>query len=209
MEKLNEITLGNWRVVVTAQLHGHENVVFPHQVHGDVIILAEECISGETEADGIVVSRSGFKTGVDTADCMPLVILSENKGIVLHVSRKTLIRGLLEKVPDVLLVSDITNVFIGPHICKKHFVFEFEGEELKEFQQKFPAAYEKGELIHLSLVEAVTDYFKKWQVKESIITGDNRCTFEDLNLISYRRWLERNKQGAFKPGVMTIIERVN
>ncbi|HLC49704.1 MAG TPA: polyphenol oxidase family protein [Candidatus Andersenbacteria bacterium] len=200
--------LGNWRIAIGKKDDFlNENVIFPRLLHGGEITSATICISGETVADGIEVSQAHVKVGVGTADCMPLVILSPKKGLVLHVSRKSLINGLLEKASRIVAPHEITRVFIGPSICSKHFTFNHEGEEITTFKKLFPEAVKEKDTIHLSLSKAVQTYFDVWGVSEKSIFRDERCTFEDHTLSSYRRWLTSEKKGSRSVETATVIWR--
>ena len=179
------------------------DVVFPFQTHGNKIIGAIECVSGQTEADGIYTDDAKHFMGISTADCLPLVLLTETKALALHVSRKTLVRGLVENIPAIINLQEITHAYIGPHICQQHFIFEYAGEEIQEFMKKFPDSFtEKDGVIHISLINTVQQYCDQWELKNIPIHTDNRCTFEDRTLASKRR------TGKANPGIFTVVRKV-
>lgn len=188
------VRLGRWRVAqqVTRE-HENRNTGFisARQNHGGVVVEAVECVSGQTGADGIMVRDGGQSVAVLTADCMPLVVVTDTAAVVLHVSRKSLINGLLDKVEDMLDIRQIRGVYVGPHICPHHFTFEWLGEELKQFQMLFPRAIEWSEPWQVSLRCAVQSYFDQWGVQLDWFVVDERCTYEEANLPSYRRYLEQ------------------
>ena len=127
--------------------------------------------------------------GVSSAYCLPLALVTNEAALVLHVSRKTLINGLLDNVPRVLEPASIRQVLIGPHVCPEHFTFEWEGPEITRFVEKFPDAVEQDQagVWSLSTRDAVQDYLEKWRISEEQIEEDLRCTFEASELPSYRR----------------------
>src|SRR6185503_10097991 len=87
------------------------------QVHGGTIVWADE-ITSLTMADGIAVHADMAREFmIKTADCIPLVVLSADRACGLHVSRKTLLRGLLDGLSAFVPPQTITKVHIGPHIC--------------------------------------------------------------------------------------------
>ncbi len=191
---------GGWRVV--ALKPGDvmkENVLFAKQVHGGNIVDVVCLKIGECEADGVVLSKTdGVVVGVVTADCAPVVVVTDTKAVVLHVSRKTLIRGLLDNVKKCIDVTEIKYIYIGPHICEKHFCFEREGEEIQEFIRLYPNVVERrGGKIYLSMRKALQVYFNEWEVSDDRITEDGRCTFEDDKLPSYKQWCEK-REGKLK-----------
>ena len=133
---MNSLKLGNWEITTTMQ-PDLGDVVFPFQTHGNATISAEECVSGQTQADGIYMDNAEYAIGINTADCLPLVLLTDKQALALHVSRKTLIRGLVKNIPGVMNLQEITHAYIGPHICEDHFGFEYAGEEIQEFMKNF------------------------------------------------------------------------
>ena len=150
----------------------------------------------DAQADGVYVKLATLREwrdfngiGVSTADCLPLVLLTEKEALGLHVSRKTLINGLLDNVSSFIDPVDVTNVYIGPHICPEHFTFEWEGAEITRFAEKFPDAAEQDEagIWSLSTRDAVQHYLDEWKIDESLIEEDTRCTLEASELASYRR----------------------
>src|SRR3989344_3087051 len=112
------IRLGNWRVATQApEISLPELVLFPDQIHGGNIVEVEMLAQGKMSADGVVLKGDSVAGGVKTADCAPVVIVSDNVAVVLHISRKTLVRGLLANAATYVAPDDINHVFIGPHIC--------------------------------------------------------------------------------------------
>ncbi|MEI6437929.1 MAG: peptidoglycan editing factor PgeF [Candidatus Omnitrophota bacterium] len=60
-------------------------VIFPKQVHGDVIwdvTAKDNALSGVHEADAIVTAETGLAVAVRTADCLPLLLFSPGKKVV-------------------------------------------------------------------------------------------------------------------------------
>lgn len=146
-------------------------------------------------SDGIVLGSDGFPGAINTADCIPLVIVADKQAALIHISRKTLIAGILDNLEEVFDVSEIKKVFIGPCICERHFVFDWQGDEIIEFKKKYPKAVtEKNGKTYLSLLKALQYYFEEWGVGGDLIEKDSRCTYEDEELRSYRRHIVRKKK---------------
>lgn len=185
----------------------HANVIKVKQAHGGDIARAER-VDRATVADGIAAPlnfTSPFM--IATADCLPLVIASDEVACALHVSRKSLIHGLLDHVPDFLVAPAITSAYIGPHICEEHFVFDWVGPDIKLFAQKFPAACRESKAgLHLSLKKAVEIYLERWHVAPELVSVDPRCTWETEELPSYKRSL-RDTQPLFDQ-LATIVTAV-
>jgi copper oxidase (laccase) domain-containing protein len=199
---------GNWNVqsLVQDDIEALDNsIVIAEQVHCGEIVTASDIVIGKTKADGIFIDKQDIKAAVLTADCMPLVLTTNDSALVLHVSRKSLINGLLDKVDHFIEPENITGIYIGPHICAEHFTFPEAGEEIKKFQKMFPKAVAvKENIYHLSLRRAVNTYFKKWGIGDALIKEDGRCTFKEESLPSYKRWL-----GSTAPlgRIVTVVSR--
>lgn len=186
--------LGSWSIETHVGAKTPTGVLAAEQIHCGRIARVTEL---PVAADGIVVTPKDPAVAIRTADCLPIVLLSERVALLLHVSRKTLVEGLLDVAPTFLPPATITNAYIGAHICPEHFSFETFGPEIKAFAKKFPAAVTRqGEVVHLSLDIALDHYLKSWGVSESVIKRDKRCTFEDASLPSYRRRLQSGEPYA-------------
>jgi copper oxidase (laccase) domain-containing protein len=200
-------TIGSWNIFNGPLWESPVHVILPRQVHGATIIEVKEYTIEQRRADGIVTAQNDIAIGVLTADCLPLVLIQPQKAVALHVSRKTLIKGLLDRAEKYMEPSEIIGGYIGPHICENDFLFPGRGPEIKRFQQLFPRAVSQTPVgIHLSLRRALDPYFKKWGVKATNLIEDGRCTYEDPALYSYRRWPEQNLAFAL-PRLATITWR--
>ncbi len=205
---MSEQVVGKWRVSWAREEEVSVRVLQPKQVHGGRIIFAGQLLDGEVEADGVVVSDVGVVAGVHTADCMPIVLLTDIAAVVLHASRKSLIAGLLDRVPEYLDVQDIEAVWFGPHICVDCFAFDWEGDSVKQFRYLFPAATIDTDSIHLSLEGAVRSYLNQWGLPDGVIMSSESCTYESNDIPSYRRWLRDGNDGDNFPRFLTFVERV-
>ena len=187
-------TFGTWSVSV--DVTNTSSLTLIKQVHGGNVVLAHEIKNSKPEADGIFLSRKTDTAAIYTADCLPLILMASDKALAVHVSRKTLIRGLLENVKNFIYPTKIMHIFIGPHICQKHFIFEYAGSEIMEFKIKFPEAVEERDnTISLSLQKALKTFLTTWGITDDQITKDERCTYETKELPSYKRWIENGKAG--------------
>lgn len=207
---VEDINLEGWRV----QLYLQEKDVPAGRMvvdgqHGSHIIRESDIREGRLAGDGVFLETRNTCAGVRTADCLPLAIVTADVGLLLHVSRKTLIADLLEAVPRLLPIEQISAVYLGPHICQKHFVFEWEGPELARFRERFPHAVrnDAGKL-YLSLVEAVSSYLKRWNIPERIVRRDSRCTVETSEIPSYRRWRIGHPTEEGFPEMVTVLCRL-
>ena len=184
---MTQVRFGSWEIDTILETEVEADVFRVRQTHGGKVTV----VGDDSPADGLLTDLGKQPVGVSTADCMPLVVTSPTKALALHVSRKSIIRGLLESAANHIAPTEITGVYIGPHICGEHFLFEFEGDDIKTFREKFPsAATETDQGLSLTLREAVQTYFSEWGVGDEIIHEDGRCTQENNDLPSYKRSLD-------------------
>lgn len=79
-----------------------DKVVFPKQVHGDEIWIADEAASverGVREADAVVTDRKGLPIAVRTADCLPVLMFAPDKKVIaaVHAGWKSTKLGIVRK----------------------------------------------------------------------------------------------------------------
>ncbi len=177
-----------WEVRTNLLSNTPADFVAVNQKHTSDIVWADH-VTTETIADGIA-AHAGFTQPflIRTADCLPLVLITPDVTVALHVSRKSLIAGLLDNVTSFFDTTAVTKVYIGPHICADHLVFEHRGEEVARFVEQYPFASQQSAAgLHLSLAKVVDMYLKQWGVGAAVVVRDGRCTFETVELPSYRR----------------------
>lgn len=197
-------TFGSWKISI--ERDKPTEVLLPLQKHSDVITTSDDFRDGEVIADGVFMSGT-TPAAVQTADCMPLVIMTPDTALALHISRHTLVKGLLDTVPKFIDPESITHIWIGSHICEQHFTFPYIGEKLQQFIDRFPNAITRTPDISVSLRKAVQTYFDQWHLDPSIITEVNTCTYESA-LPSYKRWFDEKKEGKFSDRIFTIVQKV-
>ncbi len=203
-----KLSLGSWEITTKLTAQVEADVIRVQQVHGNTIVWAHEVDTASTVADGLAAHHS-FTSAfmINTADCLPLVVVSGGVACAVHVSRKTLLKGLLDRVPDFIQPETIRGAWIGPHVCSDHFVFDWVGEDIAAFQRRFPeACVEKEDGLHISTLMAVKGYLRQWGVRENVLRQDGGCTFEQEIWPSYRRSL-RNQQ-KLKGGVATVVKAI-
>lgn len=182
---MKAITLGTWRVEVAVG-KTPQGVVLSKQVHGRRIATAESLQHTDREADGIEMKKNSPAAAIYTADCLPLVIAGETTALALHVSRKSVVAGLLDEAA-INLPENIQGAYLGPYICAKHLIMEWLGDEVHELIRRWPEAVIKNQAWHISLEKIVRQYLTEWGVPEDKIQKDGRCTYETLELASRKR----------------------
>lgn len=189
--------LGNWEIALNPEYP----VSLARQVHGNMIVHATSCEHAVIQADGVTGTQFDGAFGVHTADCLPLVVITDTQAAVLHISRHTLVAGILDTLTELLGKEPIRTAYIGQHICENCFVFEEKGEGIAQFEKLFPYAVKHNSSgTHLSLRSVILHYLKDIPS----ITEDSRCTFETQELPSYRRWRKEGSVGDF-PRMVTSV----
>ena len=202
-------TFGRWIVSEINDQTTDDQIVKVNQTHGGNIVRAAH-ITSETEADGIYLSIDDDRViGIDTADCAPVIIMTEEKVLALHVSRKTIVNGLLDNALNYLEPKEIDNIYVGPHICEFHNTYSHESLMLRRFRLRFGRAthWHHGS-IYLSLKTALQYFFDEWEIHPNKINYDGRCTYEMLALPSYRREIDAGRSGAIGRLVTTVRHRI-
>ncbi len=185
------IKFGSWRVLLekNKKSFSRKDVFFPIQRHSSIITRVVK--NSSVEADGVLIEKCGVKAGVYVADCLPAVFLASDKGLVLHLSRRSLVRGLPERAEQTVNFKKVERVYVGPHICEKHLVFDHQGfkdRDFYKFKKMFPEAVkEKDGFWYLSIRQALQKYLNKWNIKSEKIKEEGDCVYEDRTLASRRR----------------------
>lgn len=175
-----------------------DEVVYIRQIHSDnVFIYDKDRISEfiEKEGDAIITSNSNVAIGVFTADCVPVIIVDDSKGVVasIHSGWRGTINSISKKTIQMMKkefgseCEDI-KVYIGPHIKKCCY------EVSEELKQTFLEKTNISEDIlfdgrKLSLEECILKDIRELGVKEENINVLDLCTYcsKDIKLHSYRK----------------------
>jgi polyphenol oxidase len=141
-----------------------------NQIHGDNICIVEDKNqdTSNIEADCIITNLKNICIGTKTADCIPVTIFDPVNEVIacIHLGRKSLLLGLLEKTINTLISKYNTNpkslkVWIYPSLQQKnHSVPSSEGEK---FPAEFVKYLPKGQHLHNNQV-----LYKEYLVKNDI-----------------------------------------
>ena len=161
-------------------------VAVMHQVHGDQVVVVDANTKTPT-ADALVTSNKEIALAVRVADCLPLLMYSENVVAAVHVGRK----GLVNKVAVNALnqmrklgAEEIQGV-VGPHICGN--CYEVGPKLYAQVSADHPATAEKSN--HLNLYAGLVE-----QLVGVALTNLNLCTKELPDYFSYRGNAEIGRQ---------------
>ncbi len=167
-------------------------VCYLNQVHGKVVVNAQEALSLNVDADASVDCSGKVACGVMTADCLP-VLFTDMDGTVVgaaHAGWRGLAGGVLEATVEKMAVQ-LKNVFafLGPAIGADAFEV---GQDVKDafFQQTAEAAQffiPINEKQYLADIYALAR-LRLNQIGVERISGGEYCTVLQRELFfSYRR----------------------
>lgn len=173
-------------------------VLYIRQIHSDKVYIYdkenyEEFI--ENEGDAIITSEREVAIGVFTADCVPVILVDDVKGVTasIHSGWKGTINSITKKTLEEMKDKFNTNyedvkVYIGPHI--KKCCYEVSQELKDEFLSRTKIDEDKlFQGRNLSLEECILKDLREIGIKEEKINILNLCTYcnEDIKLHSYRK----------------------
>lgn len=173
-----------------------KEVVYLNQIHGTMVYNYEENMKIiNSDGDGIVTGNKDTIIGVFTADCVPIILVDEVKGIIsaLHSGWKGTFNNILEKGINTMVEIHGCNpvnikAYIGPH--NKSCCYEVSEELIKTFKEN---EIFKGKVInsgrYLDLQKCIEIELLKCGVKIENIIATNLCTYcsKDRKLYSYRK----------------------
>ena len=155
------------------------------QVHGKeiAVVIDKNQYTEDKEADGLmmVLMNDMPVLSVQTADCMPIVVLGKRGVALLHAGWRGLQQEIaLQKNVEVLMPYYF---FIGPHINCCCF------EVKEDFKKNFPNSphfSQRDEKLYFSLIDEIKDQIKK-VYPDAEIESSAICTCCDQTFHSFRR----------------------
>ncbi len=161
-------------------------VAVMHQVHGDQVVVVD-AIEKTPTADALVTSNKEIALAVRVADCLPLLMYSENVVAAVHVGRKGLVNKVAVNAVNQMrkLGAEEIQGVVGPHICGN--CYEVGPELYAQVSADHPATAEKSN--HLNLYAGLVE-----QLAGIPLTNTNLCTKELPDYFSYRGNAEIGRQ---------------
>lgn len=184
-----------------------KNPFLVRQVHSSNVVNLRDNNRVDIEADAIVTMLDNNPIAILTADCIPILICSDNHIGAVHAGWKGLASGILEKTIEKIGTTEGNIRFwIGPCIRKESFLvrsdfFEnlmsigYKKDYLNTFTHKI-----SDEQWQFDLVALAKDKLRTIGVKSSCIYDSNMCTYKDLRLHSHRRSL-----GSDRGRIVSVI----
>lgn len=158
---------------LSREIHVSAECIFmPRQVHGTrVAVVGTDNLDG---ADAVIVTGSGKAAAINTADCVPVVIIDEERQIAaaVHAGWRGAVAGVIQETVARMKALGAHNMkgFIGPCICRECFEV---GEEVATF---FPEKFidRSKRKPHVDLPAYVKDVLNDSGVTVSV--GQPPCT---------------------------------
>jgi YfiH family protein len=153
-------------------------VALMHQVHGDQVVVVDANTKTPT-ADALVTSNKEIALAVRVADCLPLLMYSENVIAAVHVGRKGLVNKVAVNAVNQMrkLGAEEIQGVVGPHICGD--CYEVGPELYAQVSADHPATAAKNN--HLNLYAGLVE-----QLAGISLANLNLCTKELPDYFSYR-----------------------
>jgi YfiH family protein len=170
-----------------------------HQVHGATVVAGEDHTSGEPpKADAAVTARSGVPLVVQSADCAPIALATDDAVAVVHAGWPGLVEGVISRA--VVRLREISRggvrggatggsdvrAALGPcvHACCYEFGRDDLDRVIAALDESVEARTSDG-LLALDIPAAVRVALDRVGVTE--VHDVDVCTFTSPDHFSYRR----------------------
>ncbi len=161
-------------------------VQFMNQVHGNRIAIIEQVTTEVPTADALVTGIPGIALGVMVADCIPLLLASNEVVAAVHVGRKGLVNDIARETISLMKEMGAGSITanIGPSICGP--CYEVSEDVYNEVVALHPAAQSRTPIgtFALDLPAALRQVLADEGVS---IVDYHICTLESQDHFSYRR----------------------
>lgn len=174
-------------------------IVFPEQIHScEIIKLSNSALPPQLRADGVITLGNEYIIGVQTADCLPILIADRKKRLVsaVHAGWRGTIGGILSRAMEQILDEGIFPedliVAIGPHIQSTCYEVGADIVDLLQpYMRKPPFLFKSLDKYFLNLTYINLSILFQFKVPRENIWISSECTHcLPEKYYSYRR--ERN-----------------
>jgi YfiH family protein len=197
--------------IIRFQTQRPEHSHFCKQVHGSHIAQMEQLSIEEArsiEADALASRLSSQILGVQTADCLPILLFDDQRHMAIHAGWRGLLAGIVQK--GLLTFSNPNSVYmiVGPHIFPyvvREDVIQILNEKsstLKELQNSYTQISKDN--YHLALLHVAILFATQLGVRSSRIFAHTSSTLQDPEWPSYRNG---DKERMFSTIECTTIKR--
>lgn len=174
-----------------------DNVIYLKQIHSDTIYKYDlENNVKELEGDAIITNVKNTAIGAFTADCVPVILTDDNKGVIcaIHSGWRGTFDSITYKAAEKMkneykCKEEDIKAYIGAHI--RQCCYEI-SEELKEKFIEEKSSIDKDKLFkgrNLSMEVCIEDDLRKAGINEKNIYSLGLCTHcsDEIKLHSYRK----------------------
>jgi polyphenol oxidase len=158
-----------------------------HQVHGSDVHLVEDTSEPPPPVDALVTKEAGIALVARAADCVPVLLASEEAVIgAVHAGRLGVRDGVVTAALDRMraLGAHQVRAWVGPHICAR--CYEVPEEMRAEVTRAVPEAYAETGWGTPSL-DLGAGVRSQLEAAGCAVVEIGRCTREDPALHSHRR----------------------
>ena len=162
-------------------------VQFMNQVHGSRIAIIESVTDEAPTADALVTGIAGITLAVMVADCIPLLLTSEEAVAAVHVGRRGLTNGVAVKTVQLMREMGAIKIraVLGPAICGLCYEVSQEVHDEVVALHPLAAAQTASGTPALDLPKALKACLAAVGISE--ISDLQICTVESTDHFSYRR----------------------
>ncbi len=183
-----------------------------NQVHGIVIEDANKTwkIGEEPKADGMITNTHGFVLGIQTADCVPVLIASEDGTIIggAHCGWKSAAGGILKELANKMRAKTNAKLLaiIGPSIQQKSYEVDdnFYNEFIKNNQENSVFFIKTGDTkYHFDLPAYVKKQLNDLNITLAYHFNDD--TYELPDLYPSHRYSTHCESQKYKGSILSTI----
>jgi hypothetical protein len=184
---------------VTANRAVLGNVQFMNQVHGNDVVVVDHVLDQDPTCDALITTTKGISLAVMVADCIPLLLISQEVVAAVHVGRAGLVNRVAIKALHQMrsLGAREVHATLGPSICGKCYEvpFHMQQDVIAEHPRAFSTTRHGTPALDLpaGLIAELTSEGVSYEA--TVI-----CTQEDPLYYSHRR---DNPTGRFA-GVVSL-----
>jgi YfiH family protein len=111
--------VGDDPAAVTANRALLGNTQFMNQVHGNDVVVVDHVLEQEPTCDALITTTKGISLAVMVADCIPLLLISQEAVAAVHVGRAGLVNKVAIKALHHMRALGAIEVhaILGPSIC--------------------------------------------------------------------------------------------
>jgi hypothetical protein len=162
-------------------------VQYMDQAHGSRIAIIESVTDEAPTADALVTGIAGVTLAVMVADCIPLLLTSEEAVAAVHVGRRGLANGVAVKTVELMQEMGAKKIraVLGPAICGRCYEVSQEVHDEVVALHPLATAQTASGTPALDLPKALKACLAAVGISE--ISDLQICTVESADHFSYRR----------------------